>query len=136
MQTPSSPLLSALRGLTIAIVGGDARDAQVRRLHRVFALRDVVHCPTRQSDASPRRFESALHRPGIVLVIWLCGLSRTSHGKQLRAICRQLGLPWIDSPRIPHPHLLVARVAELHLLEAIERRRALVLGNASSGGAR
>jgi hypothetical protein len=136
MQPPSSPLVSALRGLNIAIVGGDVRDAQVSRLRRVFALRDVIHCTTRQTDASPRRFQSALLRPRIVLVIWLCGLSRTNHGKQLRAICRQLGLPWLDSPRIPHPHLLAARVAELHILEAIERRRALVLADASSGGAR
>ena len=71
-----------------------------------------------------------------MLAIWLCGLSRTNHGRQLRAICKRLGIPWLNCRRIPHPHLLSAQVDELRLLDSIERRRSYVLAGLSSGGVR
>lgn len=136
MNTNISALFGALHGLDIAIVGGDPRDAQITRLQRDYALNSVVHCPTRQGDPSPRKFEAALHRPGIVLAIWLCGLSRTNHGKQLRAICKGLDIPWLNCPHIPHPNLLAALVHDHRLLDAILRRRSYLLTTASSGGGR
>lgn len=136
MHDTISSLRGALEGLDIAIVGGDPRDAQVDRLRRTFALRAVVHRPTRQSDPSPRAFEAALNRPHIALAIWLCGLSRTNHGRALRSICNRLRLPWLDCPHVPHPNQLAARVHDLRLLEAIAARRNLVLASSRSGGAR
>lgn len=130
-----SSLRGALDGLDIAIVGGDPRGAQVDRLRRTFALHDVVHRPTRQSDPSPRVFEAALNGPRIALAIWLCGLSRTNHGRQVRAICKRLGVPWLDCPHVPHPNQLAARVHDLRLMEAIAERRAVVLAALRSGGA-
>lgn len=136
MNDTISSLRGALEGLDIAIVGGDPRDAQVDRLRRTFALGCVVHRPTRQSDPSPRAFEAALNRPRIALAIWLCGLSRTNHGKQLRAICKRLGVPWLDCPHVPHPNLLAARVHELRLTGAIVERRARLLTATRPGGLR
>lgn len=136
MNDTISSLREAIEGLDIAIVGGDPRDAQVDRLRRTFALHDVVHRPTRQSDPSPRAFEAALNRPRVALAIWLCGLSRTNHGKQVRAICNRLGIPWVDCPHVPHPNLLAARVHDLRLIEAIADRRKLLLADLRSGGVR
>jgi hypothetical protein len=95
-----------------------------------------VHRPTRQSDPSPRVFEAALNGPRIALAIWLCGLSRTNHGRQVRAICKRLGLPWIDCPHVPHPNQLAARVHDLRLIGAIAERRHLLLTDSRSGGVR
>jgi hypothetical protein len=134
MNNNHSALYRALKGLNIAIVGGDARDDSLARLQKDFDLHRVVHCPTRRNDPSTRAFGAALHRPGIVMVVWLCGLSRTNHGKQLRAICRNLGIPWVDCVRIPHPHVLAARVTDLHLLDAIVRRRARLESLLKNGG--
>ena len=136
MYDTISSLRGALEGLDIAIVGGDPRDAQVDRLRRTFALHDVVHRPTRQTDPSPRAFEAALNRPRVALAIWLCGLSRTNHGRQLRAICNRLDVPWLDCPHVPHPNKLAARVHDLRLIEAIAERRALLLTDLRSGGGR
>ena len=61
------------------------------------------------------------------LAIWLCGHSRTNHGKQFRAICKDLGIPWFDCPHVPHPNRFGAKVDELQLIEAILTRRARLL---------
>lgn len=136
MNNIHAALYDALHGLDIAIVGGDPRDVQITRLQHDFALNRVVHCPTRQADPSPRAFEAALHRPGVVLAVWLCGLSRTNHGRQLRAICGSLSLPWLNCPRIPHPNQLAALVNERHLLNAIIRRRSYLTSTSSTEGGR
>jgi hypothetical protein len=133
MNDTISSLRGALEGLDIAIVGGDLRDAQVDRLRRTFALHDVVHRPTRQSDPSPRAFEAALNGPRVALAIWLCGLSRTNHGKNVRAICKRLGIPWLDCPHVPHPNLLAALICEHRLMDAIFRRRATLTAVDTSG---
>lgn len=136
MYDTISSLRGALEGLDLAIVGGDPRGAQIERLRRTFVLHDVVHRPTRQSDPSPRAFEAALTGPRVALAIWLCGLSRTNHGKQLRAICKRLGIPWLDCPHVPHPNQLAARVHDLRLIEAIADRRSRLLTCLRSGGGR
>lgn len=136
MNDQISSLRRAIEGLVIAIVGGDFRDAQVDRLRRTFALEAVVHRPTRQSDPSPRAFAAALDGPRVVLAIWLCGHSRTNHGREFRAMCKRLGIPWLDSPHVPHPNRLAESVRALHLIEAIIERRNRLLSGISSGGAR
>lgn len=127
MNDNQSALYRALKGLNITIVGGGAREDSLARLQKTFALNRVVHCPTSRNDPSSRSFDTALRRPGIVLVVLLCGLSRTNHGKQLHALCRNLGIPWIDCFHIPHPRALEAQVEGLHLIGAIERRRELLV---------
>ena len=134
MNSTFELLREALCGLDIALVGGDARSAQVERLRRTFDLHDVVHRTTRRNDPSPRLFESALYGPRVALAVWLCGLSCTSHGKQFRLICNRLGLPWLDCPHVPHPNLLVARVDEFRLLDVIARRRAEIQKRLLAGG--
>ncbi len=136
MNNNESSLYRALSGLTIAIVGGDPREHSLARLRDQFDRSRIVHCPTIRNDASARAFEAALRRPDVVLVVWLCGLSRTNHGRQLRSICRRLDLPWVDCLRIPYPHILTSRIVELHLLDAIVRRRAQLVSVPSLGGVR
>jgi hypothetical protein len=115
---------SVLRGQKVVVVGGDSREAALSRLSTSFELSGLIHCPTRKSDASPKRFASRLCEPGIALVIWALGLSRTHHGEHLHQLCRQLDIPYVDSFRIPHPNSLVAHIEKLRLLEALRRRRA------------
>lgn len=137
MNNNQSPLYRALNGLNLTIVGGDARRESLARLKKDFALDRVVHCPTKRTDPSSRCFDRALRSSGVVLVVWVLGLSRTNHGKQLHALCRILGIPWVDTFRIPHPHSLEARVDELRLISAIERRREVLIAASSRlvGGA-
>lgn len=114
---------SVLRGQKVVVVGGDPREAVLSRLSTSFELAGLIHCPTRKSDASPKRFASRLCEPGIALVIWALGLSRTHHGEHLHQLCRQLDIPYVDSFRIPHPNSLVAHIEKLRLLDALRRRR-------------
>jgi hypothetical protein len=121
----------------LLIVGGDHREHAVQRLRDDLELSDVVHCPTRQSDSSARSFASQLHAPDILLVVWVCGLSRTNHGAVLHQQCRRLALPWVDCLRIPHPHTLVADIERLHLVAALQARHEFVarIGHRAVGGA-
>lgn len=114
--------LHSLRGESIIIVGGPRRDEALDRLRDAFDLREVIHCPTCKNDASTRSFKARLESPGIVLAIWVLGLSRTDHGKHLHRLCRTAGIPWIDCYRIPHPNRLAADIREFHLLDAIRAR--------------
>lgn len=121
-----APIYAALRGQRVVIVGGDSRPAALSRLVTTLELAALVHCQTRRSDASPRRFATEIHRPGVVLVIWLRGLSRTDHGECLHKLCRRLCIPWVDSFHIPHPNTLVALIEKHRLLDALLKRRAQV----------
>ncbi|MFN7784722.1 MAG: hypothetical protein ACK5QR_00005, partial [bacterium] len=56
----------ALIGGTILVVGGDRRDASIARLKTALRLKEVVHRETRESDASSKRFASALSLPGVL----------------------------------------------------------------------
>lgn len=117
---------AALRGQRLLVIGGDPREKAIARLARDLELAEVVHCPTRQSDASPRRFESQFRAPDFVLVVWVLGLSRTHHGIHVHRLCREAGLPWIDCWRIPNAGVLIAQIARLGVLAAIQRRRPVV----------
>jgi len=121
--TTSSGVRTALQGQRVLVVGGDRRDQALARLRLGLALSDVAHCRTRKSDASPKCFESQIRHPGIVLVVWVLGLSRTHHGEHLHRLCREMGIPWIDCFRIPHPNALIARLVELRLGDALAARR-------------
>lgn len=96
------------------VIGGDPRDPALDRLARAFELSAVVHCPTRRTDASASSFEPTLQRRDISLVLWLSGLTRTSHGRKIRELCARFGLPWLPFRRIPHPNALCARLAAGH----------------------
>lgn len=127
---------AALGGQTILVVGGHRQSDALARLQTGLGLGAIAHCETRKADASPRAFESQLRRPGLLLAIWVLGLSRTQHGEHLHAACRELGIPFIDCRRIPQPHVLVARLGALRLGTALERRAdSLRTAAASIGGA-
>lgn len=122
-STTQRSILSALEGQKIVVVGGDRREGALTRLRTAFSLADVIHCCTRKGDASPKCFESSLRVSGVVLAVWVLGLSRTDHGEHLHQRCRQLGIPYIDTFRIPHPNALIAAIDDLRLLEALKSRR-------------
>ena len=120
--TTKRSILSVLEGQRIVVVGGDRREGALTRLRTSLDCADVIHCPTRKSDSSSRCFEPSLHRLGVVLVVWVLGLSRTHHGEHLHQRCRKLGIPYIDTYRIPHPNALLARIEQLRLLDALQQR--------------
>ena len=124
MFTESESLIrSALRGQRVLIIGGDRRKKAVARLARDLELAEVVHCATRKSDASPRRFAAQFRSPDFVLVVWVLGLSRTHHGIHVHRLCRAHGVPWVDSWRIPNPALLLDQIGRLGIVGALQRRR-------------
>ena len=125
-----NPIRAALRGQRLLIVGGDRREHAIERLRKDLGLLDVAHCATRSTDASPRTFDARLREPGLVLVVWVLGLSRTHHGTYLHRTCRTLGVPWVDCSRIPHPSALVACIERLRLAGALWRRRGQIAATA------
>lgn len=131
-MTENAQIRSALRGQKLVVVGGDRREGAIRRLLNAFDLSDIIHCHTRKNDASPKCFESSLRDPGVLLVVWALGLSRTHHGEHLHRLCREFGIPWVDCFHIPHPNALVAQIDDLRLLESLLRRRNRVLDSSLS----
>jgi hypothetical protein len=112
----------ALIGGTILVVGGDRRDASIARLKTALRLKEVVHRETRESDASSKRFASALSLPGVLLAVAVRGHSRTHHAQELHRMARAIGLPVIDCYHIPHPNRLANDIERLRLLDSIARR--------------
>jgi len=106
---------AALKGTRMLIVGGDPSPKTIQRLKSSLSLRQVIHCPTRKSDASARRFQFRLHDQYIALVVCARGLTRTEHGKTLHALCRGLEVPLLNCYHIPHPNNLVASIAKARL---------------------
>lgn len=113
----------ALRGGTVLFVGGNPNHRAVRRIRDAFVLNDVIHCSTRKSDASPRRFEGMLLRPDLLLAVALVGVTRTEHGRHVHRASRAIGLPFVDCFHFPHPNLLAARISQLGLIDQIAHRR-------------
>lgn len=136
-QDPNGQIRTLLSGQKILVIGGQPREQALRRLQHELALRSVVHCATRQADASARSFAAQLCAPDILLVIWVRGLSRTNHGNVVHEQCRSLEIPWIDCARIPHPRALVAAIERLRLIPALQRRRERIdtIGQHPLGGA-
>jgi len=62
--------------------------------------------------------ESGLRVSGVVLMVFLRGLSRTQHGKHLHKRCRELGIRYIDTYHITHPNALLAKIKDLRLTDA------------------
>ena len=123
-----SLLRRAMSGFDILLVGGERRPEAINRLKSALGLRDGVHCATRRVDPSTHCFASALRNPELVLVVCIRGLCRTQHGKDLRAMCRQAGLPWLDTTRIPHPRQLLATLAVGPVGKAVLHRAACLRG--------
>lgn len=132
MDQANARIRAALRGQTLLVVGGDRRQEQLARLRNALEV-EVIYCPTRRSDASSRAFRCQINRNGIVLVVCVVGLCRTDHCRKLHQLCRQLGIPWIDCHRIPHPNALEAAIEERRLASAITRRARLVSAAGSPG---
>lgn len=107
----------------LLIVGGYRLVEAVDRLRAGLRLSAVIHCVTRESDASSRCFAAAIQDPKLLLVIRLVALSRTEHGKQLRRFCRELEIPFVECKRIPQPHALLFQIDDLQLHDALLRRR-------------
>lgn len=114
----------ALAGHKIVLVGGDPRPHSITRLESDLGLAAVIHCPTRKSDASAWRFLPKLRTDRLVLVVCARGLTRTQHGSELHALCRELGLPLLNCNHIPHPNALVAAIAKARLTSTLLARSA------------
>ena len=123
-----SLLRQAMRGFDVLLVGGERRHEAIDRLRSALGLREVVHCATRRVDPSAHCLSSALRNPKLVLVVCIRGLCRTQHGKDVRALCRDAGLPWIDTLRIPHPRLLLAALAGGPVGKAVLQRAVCLRG--------
>ncbi len=112
----------ALVDLKMILVGGDPRPNAIEKIESILGLDEAIHCPTRKSDASARRFASKLRTPRLALVVCARGLTRTQHGADLHALCRELGLPLLNCNHLPHPNALVAAVAKARLTRALLER--------------
>jgi hypothetical protein len=112
-----------LEGGTIAVIGGDRRQAHLHRMTEAFGLERLLWVPTRESDASARRFASVVGRTDLILVISLHGLLRHQHTHDLRDLCRRFGVPHLTCWRSPHPTGVAAAIVAQHLIEAILARR-------------
>jgi len=122
-QDPLARVRRILRGGTIVIVGGDQRRTHIERLSRAFELEGLLWVPTRESDASSRRFASVLSRESLILVVSLHGLLRHQHTHDLRDLCRRFEIPLLPYWRSPHPVGLAAAIVAQHLIDAIRARR-------------
>lgn len=120
---PVADIRALLGGSVIVVVGGDRRATHIERLERCFELRGLLWVPTRESDASSARFEPALRRPEVLLVVALQGLLRHQHTHDLRELCRRNRLPMAACWRSPHPTGLAAAIVQQRLSDAIRRRR-------------
>jgi hypothetical protein len=123
MKRLSSIVLRSLKGLKILIIGGAGSADHLRRLQAAFAPLVIEHLETRKGDASSRSFLAALQRPGVGLVIWLSGRTRTNHGRELRNFCNALGIPWLPFASMPHPNALAAALSTGPQLNALGKRR-------------
>lgn len=121
-QDPLNRVRRILRGGTIAIVGGDQRRTHIERLSRAFELEGLLWVPTRESDASSRRFAPVLSRESLILVVSLHGLLRHQHTHDLRELCRRFKIPLLPYWRSPHPAGLAAAIVSQHLIDAIRAR--------------
>lgn len=120
---PLAHVRRTLRGGTVAIIGGDQRRTHIERLSRAFELSRLLWVPTRESDASPRRFASVLSRESLSLVVSLHGLLRHQHTHDVRDLCRRFEIPLLSYWRSPHPSGLAAAIVAQHLIDAIRDRR-------------
>lgn len=131
-----SLLRRAMSGFDVLLVGGERRHEAIDRLRSALGLREAVHCATRRVDPSAHCFSSALRNPGLVLVVCIRGLCRTQHGRDVRALCRHAGLPWIDTSRIPHPRQLLSTLAGGPVGKAVLQRAVCLRGRSVlQGGA-
>lgn len=112
----------ALIDLKMLLVGGDPRPKAIQGIETMLQLEEVIHCPTRKSDASAWRFASRLHTPGIALVVCARGLTRSQHGSDLHDWCRKLHLPLLNCNHIPHPNALLAAIVNARLTSSVLRR--------------
>lgn len=122
-QDPLDRVRQILEGGTIAVIGGDRRRAHARRMTDAFGLEGLLWVPTRESDASARRFAAVVGQTDVMLVISLYGLLRHQHTHDLRDLCRKFGVPHLAYWRSPHPTGVAAAIVAQRLIESILARR-------------
>jgi hypothetical protein len=132
-QDSLNQVRQALEGGTIAVIGGDRRHAHLHRLSEAFALQKLLWVPTRESDASARRFVSVVGHAEMIMVISLHGLLRHQHTRDLRNLCRKLNIPHLTYWRSPHPLGVAAAIVAQQLVNAILDRRGRLVSPKSVG---
>lgn len=119
----------ALAGLNLLLVGGDSRPNAIENLESKLGLEEAIHCPTRKSDASARRFVSKLYTPRLALVVCARGLTRSQHGSDLHDWCRELKIPLLNCNHLPHPDALIAAIVKARLVGQVLRRCEMLKGS-------
>ena len=114
-----------LGGALVVLIGGDRREAQEARLIEELGLKEAIWIPTRPRDASPRAFQSVLRRGDATLVVSLLGLLRHQHARDIRSLCRRLGVPVITVWRSPSPAGIAAAIESQGVAESIASQRAI-----------
>ena len=120
---PLDRIRQILEGGTIAVIGGDRRQTHVQRMVDAFALDGLLWVPTRESDASARRFAKVVGQADLILVISLHGLLRHQHTHDVRDLSRKFGVPHLTYWRSPHPTGVAAAIVAQSLIESILARR-------------
>lgn len=131
--SPKDRVRALLRGRKIIVVGGQPRPENIQNLRAALALLHVQHCTSSRHDASPRSYAKHIEHDDAVLVVVLCGASRTHQVHDTHQRCRRLCVPFIDCDKIPNANLLLHMIVELELLAALEQRVADI--NRRQGGA-
>jgi len=103
LKTIQSVARDLLEGKSVAVIGGDPRPFHLHRLQNAFGLSNVVWIPTRESDASSRRFEALIRNRSADLVVSLAGLLRHQHTRDLRDLCKRHAMPLVTCWRSPNP---------------------------------
>lgn len=113
MTTPCTPVSVSIRGISIAVIGGELREPARQRLQRALGC-NVTHFESRENDASPQRF-ARFASLQFDLIIWIFGRSRHAHGDFVRQMSRKLGTPFLTLKSFPHPNRLLAALRDRHL---------------------
>lgn len=92
-----------LAGKTLALIGGDRREQQERRIQEAFGLERIIWVETRDSDPSSRRFESLLRSGRVDIIVLMLGLVRHQHARAIRSLCKELSIPLVVCRRTPNP---------------------------------
>ena len=107
MSDRECPFLD-LEGKTVVIVGGTRGWEHSDRIIVALRLQAAIWIETRDSDPTPRSFDTVIRRRRPALVVGMRGLMRHQHCRDLRRVCKQMGVPLLEFWHCPHPDRLVA----------------------------
>lgn len=120
---PVAAVRPLIKNHTLLIVGGDCRNNEQARLLKELGPRGVGWAPTRERDASPKRFSKLILGSDFSLVVLLDGLIRHQHGYDVAALCKQANKPLIRLRRSVSP----AAVSHAILTQASQRLGAFAI---------